>query len=210
MAITSFDTLLDHVMPLLPGVSVELVRLELRNAAMRFCRESRIDQRDLTTFNTVASTADYTLTLPTDTAVTEILSVLLDAKEIYPLRPDEARAYDPTELGKPEQFHANKGGRILRLIKTPDVAYPVSVRVVLEPGLAATGVEDWIAQQYGRDIASGAIADLMAMPKKPWTDPATAGLHASRFSAAIISARDEADTGFSRAPTRTRSVFGLS
>ena len=205
----SIDTLLDHVMPRTPRLTVDLARLEIRQAAIRFCRESRCDRRTLASFNTVPADPLYVLTAPADTAISEVLGVALDEEKIDPLRPDEIPADAETETGTPSHYGYRPKTGELQLIVAPSVVQAVSVIVAVEPPASTTVLNDWIAQRYGRDIAYGALAELLEMPKKPWSDPQLSVLYRGKFNTAIADARDEADKGMTGAATRTRPVFGL-
>jgi hypothetical protein len=207
----SLDTLLDNVMPNAPRLTVELARQEIRKAAIRFCRKSRIDRRRLDAFPTVAGQAAYNLADPAGMALVEVLLVSLDNEIplLDPLRPDEIPADAEAEQGRPKWFCSKQGGAVLQLIYAPDAVYSVAATVAVEPASDATTLDDWIAKRYGEEISYGALEVLLAIPKKPWTDTAMAAYYKGLFDAAIIDAASAADQGFTAAPTRTRPVFGL-
>lgn len=208
----SIDTLLDFVMPKAPGLTVELARLELRQAAIQFCRRSKADRRTLDLFDTVVGEPFYDLDAPSSAvAIADVLSVTLDGERppLSPLRADEIPAEAQSRQDKPEWFSAAEGGTVLQLIYVPQAVYAVAVTVAVEPVAGSTNLETWVARRYGNDIAFGALAELLATPKKPWTDPVMATYYKVRFDTAILDAAAEADQGFTPAPTRTRPVFGL-
>jgi hypothetical protein len=207
----SIDTLLDFVMPRTPHLTVELARLELRQAAILFCRRSKADRRTLTDFNTVAGTAFYTLTPPSNAAMVEVMSVSLDGEDpgLEPLRSGQIPRDAAVLTDTPKWFSATQNGTQLQLIYAPDDVYAVQVQVAVEPSLSSTTIEDAIASRYGMEIAHGALERLFLIPKKPWTDPSTAAYHKTLFDQAIQNAKDEAEQGFTAAATRTRPTFGL-
>ncbi len=51
-----------------------------------------------------------------------------------------------------------------------------------------------IATPYGRGIASGAVADALRMPNKPWSNPGLANTFEAKFNQAALSARNLAIT----------------
>lgn len=207
----SIDSLLDFVMPKTPHLAVDVARMELRQAAVRFCRRSGFDRRTLPAFSTVVGEPFYALTAPEGTAISKGLRVVLDGElpGLDPLRPDEVPADAATRTGIPQQFCVLDGGTRLQLIDAPAAIHSVVVTVAVEPSKSATDIADVLADRWGEEIACGALEALLVMPKMPWTDTGTAAYYKSRFDAAVSEARDEADKGFTRAPTRTRSCFGL-
>lgn len=207
----TLDSLLDFVMPKCPHLSVDIARHELRQACIRFCRKSGWDRRVLTSFNTVVGTPSYTLTPPTDTVISEIVSVKLDDEtDLSPMRLDEIPADAETETAEPERYAASANATNLQLIYAPDAVYAVDVTVVVEPTRTATAISDNLAQRYGEDIACGALESLLLYPKKPWTDPNSAAYYKSRFDEAVLDAKSEIDEGFTGAPARVRCVFGMA
>lgn len=208
----TFNSLLDFVMPKAPRLTAELAVLEIRQAAIDFCRRSMIDRRTINPLNTVVGEAFYALDLPSvDVAVSQVLSVSINAEShhLSPIRPDEIPVGAIIKNAIPTHYSAEFGGTTLQLIFAPDAEYSLDVRVALEPTSTTDNLADWIASRYGNSIAHGALAELLANPKKPWTDDAMAAYYKSRFDAAIEEAKTEADQGFTSAPTRTRPVFGL-
>lgn len=208
---TSLDTMLDLVLPWTPKVTPGMARMMLLRSAITFCRLSKIDRASLASFQTVAGTAEYALTSPDASKVVyDVRSVYLD-EEADPLTP--ARTDDePTSSianDKPKYYLCRPGSQKLVLVATPDGAYTIKPRVVLEPKSDATTLETWIVARYDEAIAHGAIAKLLAMPKKPWTDFQASVGYKGLFDAAWLAAQGEADRGNTNAPIRTRSVFGL-
>lgn len=207
----SIDTILDHVMPHAPHLGVDLARIEIRKAAIDFCRKTKADRRTLAAFDTTVGNPFYTLSAPENTAISEIIAVKLDDDDpgLNPVRQDEIPADAQTITGKPKLFSAEQGGTRLQLILSPDAVYAVDVTVALEPASTSTVIADWIAQRYAPEIGYGALASLLAQPSKPWSNPALAGHYKGLFGAAILDVSSAADQGFTAAPTRTRPVFGL-
>ncbi len=66
---------------------------------------------------------------------------------------------------------------------------------------------DWMFQSFGRLIADGALARILALPEKSWTNPETAAHHLARFEAGCDRNFALNRRGQQRAPIRTQARF---
>lgn len=208
---TSLDDLLDLVLPWTPKVTPTMARMMLIRSAISFCRMSKIDRVSLASFQTEAGVDEYILTSPDAAkAVYEIRSVYIDDDKdpIAPARTDDETGTNMIPA-KPTFYLCRPGSQKLVLISAPDAVYTIKSRAVLEPLTTATTIDAWIAARHGEGIAYGAIAKLLSVPKKPWTDYQASAGYKGMFDAACIAAQGEADRGNTNAPTRTRSCFGM-
>lgn len=65
--------------------------------------------------------------------------------------------------------------------------------VVCSPvSLNEFGLPSEIVDQWNRELREGALANLMIMPNKPWSDPKLAEFHGRRFHAGIYTAKETA------------------
>lgn len=101
---------------------------------------------------------------------------------------------------QPDQDH-------ITLAAVPDQNAILTLQVSLKPKREATGIPDVVFQTYLEEIAAGAKARLMIIPGKPWSNPQTSAYYLGMFERGISAATAEADTGFTRAPIRTKSQF---
>jgi len=67
----------------------------------------------------------------------------------------------------------------------------ILVNAVLRPHAHADVLPDWVLDRWHEQICDGVLADLLAMPKKPWTNPTEARRRRYRYRAAIGQAKGE-------------------
>jgi hypothetical protein len=77
--------------------------------------------------------------------------------------------------------------------------------LALQPAQFATGFPGWIWSQHVEELTAGALARLMLMQGKPWTDLANGADRRQQFENATANARTLAVRGLSRAELRVTS-----
>jgi hypothetical protein len=74
------------------------------------------------------------------------------------------------------------------------------------PSIAATIVPDALSQ-YLEGITQGALARILSIKGKDYSDVAGAGLALQQWTDCIADAKSDAEKGFARAKTRTSQVW---
>lgn len=208
-----FETFLDDVLPELPGCSVELALRRIRRVINNFATETRYLTTVLPLIDVVAGQATYSILSPdADLQVIRPEEVRLNGEEISPFGVDELNAELPswrTETGEPRLYtRENSDEIILVYVPTVSVAQGLMVKVSYAPDFAAVnGFERVLYDRFADGIAAGIKADLMLMPKKPWTDQQTAMKYEADFHLEVNRAKQLADRANSRAPRRTKSYY---
>ena len=138
-----------------------------------------------------------------NTKVERIERAWYGGKEILPKTEAELRelyANWPTEAGTP-LYYLQEGLESVRLVPYPSASLvgALVMKVSLRPSVAATGIDTTIWERYIDEISCGALAKLMVMPDKPWTNVAQAGYYGGMFEAAKDTARLKAFKGYTRA-----------
>lgn len=191
-----------YVQPFVPGCPEAEIDRHLQDAAADFCARSEVWKYDIYPSPTVAAVSDYEIDVPSMSAMENSITLFVDGFRLRRMSDlDIARAHDaPTAA--PRAYSVLEDASI-RLYPTPDGVYTYSGYCVLKPTLAATGVENFIFETHGRDIACGAVASLTAIPNKEWSNPLLAGEYRAKFLKASDDAKGR-DTR--RAHRRVRSV----
>ena len=205
MALAAWSTFYPDVLVHVRGCPLPLVDHHLRAAAIDLCQRSRRLKVEMSAFNTVADTPTYALVPGDGMETVVILDVSIDGKPIDPATRAELSAivdWD-TETGEPSKYLMDGDDETVRLWKMPDAVYSVAIALAVKPSEAATGIEQWFANRYRRTIARGALAELLAIPKSPWTDMEMAGLRANQFEAGVRAAEGQALKDGTSAPLRT-------
>lgn len=205
MALKAWSAFHPDVLMHVPGCPVPVVDHHLRKAAIDLCRRSKGLKVDMPTFATVAGTPSYVLDAgaelePVTILVAEVDGVPVDPERIAVL---SSKTDWRAETGKPAFFYMHPDARSVRLWKTPDGSYQITTTLAAMPTKDATGIEEWYGNRHDQAIVSGALAELYAIPKKPWTDGGMAMLHAERFMAAVSTAAAESIKDATSAPLRT-------
>ena len=114
------------------------------------------------------------------------------------------------KTGNTPLYWTNDGPDTPRIIPiaTANVADSIQVRSILSSATTLTTLPDFIMHEYEEDLRNGALARLMRIPGKDWTNLTAASAYASLYKAAWIGAksRAEAETG---QPARETSYGGI-
>lgn len=171
--------LLDFVPSVLmevPTCPEDVALKAVRDTCIDFCDHTNFWQHDLDLITAVANVAEYDLDeLPDDTILASIVSMTFQGLPVYPRTQewlDTNRSNWRIDYStQPKYFLVQQLGRF-QLVGYPSVtvAEAIRVRVALKPSRAATQVYDRIYEDYLDDIANGALARLLAMRSRPWSD----------------------------------------
>lgn len=202
---TPWSDFYNYVLPYVPGVGTDVADFAIRGAAIDFCEDTQIDQADLTAVDLSISAADYTLAPPSDQYdIVQVMSVRCDDHWLTPKTIDdlvrENGEYWPEMTAVTPRNFTQKTQDTLTVFPLPTTAVTgaLKVRVAMRPDIAASGMTDWVANRYRRDIAAGAIAELMDQPSKPWSNPERAKVYNARFLAATSNALADRIRSFTR------------
>lgn len=88
------------------------------------------------------------------------------------------------------------------LLPVPTSGAVLRIEAVLMPTLSADRVADVLVAKHADSISEGAKARLLAMPKKPWSEPGAAPYHRDQFEAAVHKTANEAS--MRRRPSKTK------
>jgi hypothetical protein len=193
----------DLVVPDLPGCPLVVVEAALRRAAIAFCEQSLVWKAEHDEIDVVSGTADYAFVPPSGAVVHAIDYAEFDGEEIesHAGRTDIEIEDWRNETGTPE--YVLGGATSLLLVPEPDVDGTLTLTVILKPTPTATGVEDFIFNEYRETIVHGALARLMQSPRKPYTDAALSVMHQQQFAIGAGQAGNRVARDYTRAPLRT-------
>ena len=196
----------DYVAPRVPGATPELMELHIRNAAIEFCSETRAVTYDLQ-ITTVVDQPEYDISL-TGTGYAPILpdEVYYGSRELHE---DTVDRLSKAVIGWREAtgspiVYICTDPYTIRFYPTPDEVIDIDVKLAVKPARDATGVADYVFDRYVEVIANGAVASIVSIPQKPYSNPTTAKLAAMEFSRGKASAKTEVYKSFTRAGTRVR------
>lgn len=93
-------------------------------------------------------------------------------------------------------------------IATADVNSSLKVRVILVP-TTLTDIPDFFYDEFSNAFRWGALARLLKMPDRDWTNNALASVYQRRYDDEIIKAKSRAQAGFGQPNQRTMAYGGL-
>lgn len=118
--------------------------------------------------------------------------------------------YSPNERlqdGPPNTIYYMGGNNVLLAPRSAGTLYlSVFLRPSEDLGLVSTHfIPHHLAERFGQEIVYGALASLLAMPEKPWSQPDLAMLYAQRDEREKDRNFDAHTKGITRTPTRART-----
>lgn len=208
---TAISALYPQVYPSVPGAPDVALLDAIRQASIEFAEKTHAWQDVLAGINIVANTHTYTIPTVTDRASDGIVDAWHDGQLLDPTSPDVLTANETnwtTMTGTPKWYYQPTQD-VVRLVPNPTAALTAGLvlRVEFKPSQTATTIPDHFYNHYAKDIANGAIAALLMVPDKPWTNFKLAVAKRLQFDEAIASANVRSAKGFTKAPKRAVSRF---
>lgn len=206
IAVSTFQR---YIEPKVPGCP----RVEIRNAALRacqdLCRDARIWQETMPSFDSVGGQGSYTIPVPTHGKACGIEWLHYDDTPLDPvlmLELDQRYPQWPTRTGTPSGY-LQADETTFQLLWTPDtgLAGGIRFRGTFIPADDADQVPTALFTQFRETVIHGATAYLLADPQKPWGNPQLAGYHKQQYSIGSGSADCVIVRGFRGAPLRTQA-----
>jgi hypothetical protein len=200
----------DHILPEVNGVLPASVDFVLRQICIDFCQETGVHTSEVTPINVVALTAEYTLTSTvTGTEPYQVKAAWFDGTPLDLAPIDTLNAapdYWPNVTATTSTAFTQKQPDKIILYPTPDTAVTAGLRVelILRPTQSSTGLTDWIATRYMRELACGVKGRLMAQSDKPWSRPDQAAYYLGLYEAAKTRATIDVNRSFMRSTLSVR------
>jgi len=207
----TWSDFLNEVSPYVENCPTPIVEHEIRNAAIEFCQRTALWRREMVAINVTLNTHSYDLSANL-TAAEEAISAI----DYAYLTETEGE----TDLGvttedtlkntistwrtrtavKPEAIMLTDTENA-RLYPIPEesITGGLITGLILKPSRTATGVPDWIHEQWAEKIAHGAKAKIFSMKSRPWYDAQEAIDEKDNFDMAIKDATIRVNKGHSRA-----------
>ncbi len=210
MLIAKYSELIDDVLPSLAAdPSYPVVEYAIKRACIEFCAGSWLWKHLPDAIDVTAGESTYDIELLPATDITTVIAAELNNVTLEPKTIEWLNKEIPgwrTTLKTPKYFtQVDTEQIILAAVPDASITAGLTLTIALQPSQNSTGLPKWIFNQYLYALADGAIARLMLMPAKPWTDLINGQDRRSRFEAAIANARSNAVSALSRAAMRTTS-----
>jgi hypothetical protein len=193
----SWIELYDVHMTDIAGCTIKAACDALRIGAQVFCERTKVWRADLDPMITQRGVQVYDFDLSSEVEIVKILAAKLDGCDI-PLQTTAAPGDRCICVMSPLQF---------ALYPTQAKGLRIQFYAALEPSATASGMEEWVADKYGRLLAKGAKAELLNQTAKPYSDPNRAMLLRAEFDQGMAEVMAEVSNNFSAAPVRVAPQF---
>ena len=207
MANIQYSDLISEVLPQLAAdPSDPVTEQAIKRAVIEFCRESWIWQFFPDPQNVRARVLEYDIEPPQGADVAAVIDVEYNK---VPLTPKsvvwlnkELPGWRTTTAAVKHYTQVDTEQIILAPLPADNINGGLVMTLALQPSQTATGFPKWIWNQFVYPITEGAIAKLMLMPNKPWTDLANGQDRRMRFEQGFNDAREAAVSALGRAAVR--------
>ena len=210
MAIVPYTQWLPYVQVNVPDCPKALIVEAIRQKVIEFCQRSLFLRQELDGFYTVADDNEYDLSPPVDNNIAQLLMLKVNKRELEPKTQDDLEEIYQEwrdQSGEPSYFFLKNTNTAI-LVPKPMGVYPVRILVTLKPTQAAQGVDESIFEEYKDAIKHGALAYLMLMAEKTWSNPNMSAFYQSQFDAAIQESKMRAEQGYAHRKTfRTKAHY---
>ena len=195
------------VAPYAPGAGNLMIVQELRLAARRFLKETRMLWLDVGPHSFNALEATYQPVLPTGTSICGAESMRWLGSPIHKTNRETLNqmATDWTEshATSPSNYLFDDEATLRVYPKPTDaVADALKGRLFLMPSMASTAVDDRIFEHYSPAIAAGALHEMLMMIGKPWSNAERAKYYGNLYAELKGDARIAKSTDFTHVELR--------
>jgi hypothetical protein len=165
----TYDEIANYIFLDVPGCQQFIIDQQLKRACRDFCYETEAWVDKLDAIDLVADQTEYRLLPRWNGSVHRVLSVALNETD---------GDYDSGIIDLNNYYVQDEDTLVLNTTPTSSVTDGMKVKVCLVPPLDGTiDFPDWFLDRWGEGLISKAKFNLMSMPRKPWSDPASAALH---------------------------------
>lgn len=176
MAIITYATYVPDAMPYAYGCPAPVMIDALRNSAISFFFRSQAYRVWVTAFDLTINITTYSPTPPTQTEVTAINALYCSGVPVDEKTHEEFFALDtqwPSKTGTTAQYFTSLNDpTAFNIIPIPQatVTGAFTAQIAVIPTLTSTGVEQVFFEQWKTGIIDGALARVLRMPGREWTN----------------------------------------
>jgi hypothetical protein len=207
----TFQNFYDFIIPYCRGIDQPLVDFQLRQA-VRDWQKSTTMWRESVPFTLKQGMTDYQVQPSSGGVTAGIYSFPYptDASRGMEELPEVSRwseGYLP-EPGTPDGWWQIYPG-VFRLNRPPDKDYPITLGIYKQMSQDPDDdyIPDDLFENYAQSVASGALAQILAMSSKPWNDTTMATYHNTEFVKAKLALRSKMRRGGNAGRMRVVAPF---
>lgn len=202
----TWDDFAPFVLPYAPGCPDATAEHHLRQAAISFCRHTNVWQTTLAALTGDGVLTSFAMVLPTDAEASKLLGVAVTESGLaisdasLPVPSDGAQRIRDGSL---HLIAFTEDLRTLTVWPAQPVAASIVATAALKPSMTAATFPAVLFGHYAQDIANGALATILSMPKTEWTDMNAAAIKAAEFNARKATVARIVERGFSKSTRRS-------
>lgn len=190
----AYDAFLQDLLPFARNCPDPVIEAAIRAAVIEFCEKTEIWQVELDPVSAVAGQYAYDLEAPQGSAVRRILTIT--DEQGYALEPVTSGMLDQRSPnwrevpGRPT-FYIKRDEELQIWLAPPPATARVNaylIRAVLVPTITSTSCSNVVMNNFRDTIVNGAIARLLSMPDKDWSNFKTAAVHFGLFRDQLVEA----------------------
>ena len=185
MSTVSLESFFPDITIHVEGCAEPVMTHAVRNAAITFLSDTLMWRETLDQESVSASGFPYDLPSGPGGITASVLDVRLDGAALRPITEldlDKQQQDWRTQTGTPA-WYWHPGPDTISVYPLPDAPVLLTLTVAYTLTRTATAVPAFLHMHYAPVIAAGALAQLFAMPNKPWSNPQAAAAWADRFGA---------------------------
>lgn len=210
---TAFMDLDRQVLRECPQVDVITLEDGVRRAARRFCEKTLVLEATASPrISLVAGQAEYALPAVANRDIVRVKRKGLWFATEFALKPTSEDQLDLEEENglsaicnpwrtatdvKPTRFYQPRPD-VVRLVPIPSVAYAAYLGATyhLKPSLNSTEVDNFVIDNWYEVIVHGALAEILSVKQKPWTDQVRSAEFEAKFLDGMDHVVSERVSGF--------------
>jgi len=207
---TALSAFLPYVMPYVDGCPDIVAEQAILRASIEFCERTQYWRYDLSPITPVKNIKEYTLSLPSGSAISSVEDPVYHAgTEISLVTRDwlskNVANWKTITKSKAEYIYVPEPGKI-RLVPYPSETSvgALEVSVILKPKPDATTIPDVLFDEYFECISEGAKYKLFSIPKKDWSDTESSLIAKAIFDDGIEGAVSKSKSGFKTEDRRNK------
>jgi hypothetical protein len=234
-SMTGFESFYKFIRPYVTGCPEPIIDNAIRDAARDFCKQSLCVRGDIPPIDIVQDTAFYDLSPSAlagyltawqnaggslteniygslgDSQIVVPLNVKFNDAPINPISMDQMNQYYPaweSSVSGTPRFYLFQQPERIRLWQTPNAELTggLKIHAAFQPSMASDTFDDFLFNQWGKQISDGALAEILKVPNKPWTSVDGSAHYSNVFQAHCHNARISSDRGFIKQSRHVKMV----
>lgn len=196
----------------LPKVPEFIITASFNRTVRRFCEMSTVYRHTDNTIDVVANQQQYTVTIPANTMVNEVHTVLYKNAQNYERLQPATFKWLTNELdtqvyqADTPRFYVHTTGNAITIWAKPidSVTDGLNVEVSLKPTRTATSIDDVIADRYIEGIVAGVVAEICRVPDTEFHNKSLFPTMEAYFNAAVEEAKKDATGSDANVPRKVK------